>query len=158
MDDEQAWGESTLVETNTPEFGETKDDLRTLHCVARVQRVGQGAFRNRLMMACDRRCAISESDLGCTLQAAHISAYNGPKSQSTPNGILLRADLHLMFDALELAVDPKDYTVKLGRSASTSSYAHLEGTKLKLPSRDCDLPSQPRLRAHFCRFRLHNGL
>lgn len=61
-------------------------------------RQGQPAFRKALMMAYERRCAITGCTIEAVLEAAHISPYDGKKTNDVTNGLLLRADIHTMFD------------------------------------------------------------
>ena len=58
----------------------------------------QPAFRNALMDAYERRCAITGCTIDAVLEAAHISPYRGIKTNHVTNGLLLRADIHTMFD------------------------------------------------------------
>jgi putative restriction endonuclease len=74
-------------------------------------RVGQGTFRARLLSAYDGRCAISGERIQPVLDAAHIQAYRGPASNHVQNGLLLTKDLHALFDAGYLGIEPKARTV-----------------------------------------------
>lgn len=61
-------------------------------------RLGQGSFRAVVMQAYNRQCAITGERTLPALEASHIKGYaeNGP--HHITNGILLRADLHKLFD------------------------------------------------------------
>lgn len=61
-------------------------------------RQGQPAFRNALMDAYERRCAITGCMIEVVLEAAHISPYLGEHTNHVTNGLLLRADIHTLFD------------------------------------------------------------
>lgn len=61
-------------------------------------RQGQPAFRAALMKAYNRRCAITGCNVEAVLEAAHISPYDGKKTNHVTNGLLLRADIHTLFD------------------------------------------------------------
>lgn len=69
-------------------------------------RLGQGAFRVLVTDAYKRRCAVTGEKTLPVLEAAHIKPYaeNGPHHVS--NGILLRSDLHKLFDLGYLTVTP----------------------------------------------------
>lgn len=69
-------------------------------------RIGQGDFRDELMRLYDHRCAITECALVEVLSAAHILDYNLSNCQEVWNGILLRADIHLLFDRHLLRIFP----------------------------------------------------
>jgi len=61
-------------------------------------RQGQPAFRQALMEAYERRCAITGCTIDDVLEAAHISPYLGEHTNHVTNGLLLRADMHTLFD------------------------------------------------------------
>ena len=69
-------------------------------------RLGQGAFRVLVTDAYERRCAITGEKTLPVLEAAHIKPYalNGPHRIS--NGILLRSDLHWLFDLGYVTITP----------------------------------------------------
>jgi putative restriction endonuclease len=69
-------------------------------------RLGQGAFRVLVTDAYARRCAVTGEKTLPVLEAAHIKPYalNGPHRVS--NGILLRSDLHKLFDLGYVTVTP----------------------------------------------------
>jgi putative restriction endonuclease len=70
-------------------------------------RLGQGAFRVLVMDAYERRCAVTGEKTLPVLEAAHIKPYslNGPHRVN--NGILLRSDLHKLFDLGYVTVTPE---------------------------------------------------
>lgn len=110
-------------------------------------RQGQSDFRERLLLAYDGRCAITGCATAEVLQAAHIEPYDGPATNRTTNGLLLRADLHILFDKGLLWI-AADYSVGLADGVKDSAYRRLAGRKLTLPSRSADRPSKAALRAH----------
>jgi putative restriction endonuclease len=69
-------------------------------------RLGQGAFRVLVTEAYERRCAVTAERILPVLEAAHIKPYalNGPHQVS--NGILLRSDLHRLFDLGYITITP----------------------------------------------------
>jgi len=89
-------------------------DQRERRMAEVVQRRGQGAFRAKLMEAYEGRCAITGCDAREALEAAHIARYSGAASNDPRNGLLLRADLHNLFDLGLIAVDPGSLVVMLG--------------------------------------------
>jgi putative restriction endonuclease len=78
-------------------------------------RLGQGAFRIMVTDAYSRRCAITGERTLPALEAGHIRPYaeNGP--HRLDNGILLRSDLHNLFDLGYLTISPDDYRVKVSK-------------------------------------------
>lgn len=118
-----------------------------------VKRKQQSRFRRMLFDAYNGTCAISGYAVGPVLQAAHITPYFGRKSQLVTNGLLLRADLHLLFDNDLLAVEPGDMRVAVSRSLESTGYGAFDGTKLRLPTDRGSWPSEARLAAQFDNFK-----
>ncbi|MEU6208052.1 HNH endonuclease [Micromonospora musae] len=96
-------------------------------------RQGQADFRRRLMAAYDGRCAITGCDVEAVLQAAHIDPYNGPATNRVTNGLLLRADLHNLFDRGFLWIDGR-YRVRIAEGLD--HYADLDGQLLQQVTTD----------------------
>ncbi|MBD5657047.1 MAG: HNH endonuclease [Candidatus Eremiobacteraeota bacterium] len=61
-------------------------------------RRGQGAFRLMVMDAYERRCAITGERTLPALEAAHIRPFSEHQSHQVRNGILMRSDLHRLYD------------------------------------------------------------
>jgi putative restriction endonuclease len=70
-----------------------------------VIRRGQPEFRRILIRAYKGRCAVSGCDAIEVLEAAHIMPYLGQDTNHPSNGILLRADIHTLFDLGLLSID-----------------------------------------------------
>lgn len=75
-------------------------------------RVGQGAFRSRLITAYEGRCAISGERTEPVLDAAHVQPYLGPRSNHIQNGLLLTQEFHTLFDRGYITVTP-EHTVRV---------------------------------------------
>jgi putative restriction endonuclease len=69
-------------------------------------RLGQGAFRVLVTDAYQRRCAVTGERTLPVLQAAHIRPYSLSGPHRISNGILLRSDLHTLFDLGYVTVTP----------------------------------------------------
>jgi putative restriction endonuclease len=118
-------------------------DSRAKVLRAILERRGQSEFRRKLIERYGARCAISGCSLLSVLEAAHIDPYRGHVHNHTDNGLLLRADLHTLFDLGLLAIDPKDWTVHLHPEASAvDGYSQFHGAKLFWMK---DMPSSPAL-------------
>lgn len=117
------------------------EDERTRVLASVVQRQGQADFRELLLRAYKCRCAISGCDVEAALQAAHIIPYAGPQSNHCWNGLLLRADLHNLFDLNLLTINPETLTVSLAPSLSGTWYGSLEGTPINVPDCPTERPS-----------------
>ena len=69
-------------------------------------RIGQGAFRVAVTDAYQRRCAITGEKTLPVLQAAHIKPYASGGEHLVTNGLLLRSDIHTLFDSGYVTIDP----------------------------------------------------
>lgn len=69
-------------------------------------RLGQGAFQAQVLRAYGAHCAITGHTIRPTLEAAHIKPVKDGGTHRIDNGLLLRSDVHTMFDAGYLGVDP----------------------------------------------------
>lgn len=132
---------------------DSEEDERERRLVEGVIRRGQQRFRKCLVDAYGGACAVTACDVDSALQAAHISGYRGAKSQIASNGLLLRADLHQMFDRYIWSVDPGSLKIELAPSLAGTAYERLHGRKLKLPNRKTDRPDPVRLHAHYEMFK-----
>lgn len=116
-------------------------------------RLGQGAFRVEVTDAYSRRCAITGERTLPALEAGHIRPYakNGP--HEIRNGILLRSDLHSLFDQGYLTVT-LDYRVEVSRRIREEfengrHYYALHGQTLAvLPCREDERPAPEFLEWH----------
>ena len=79
--------------------------VRVLRAVA--VREGQPRFRAALLSAYGSRCAITECDAAPALEAAHIKPYESAMTNVVSNGILLRADIHTLFDLNLIGIRPR---------------------------------------------------
>lgn len=118
-------------------------------------RLGQGAFRLLVTDTYHRRCAISGEKTLPVLQAAHIKPFarNGP--HLVQNGILLRSDIHRLFDEGYITVSP-DYHVEVSHRLKNDFgngriYYQYHGKELiVLPNHKNEMPAK-----HFLNW--HNG-
>ncbi|WP_368912063.1 HNH endonuclease [Taklimakanibacter deserti] len=69
-------------------------------------RLGQGAFRVLVTDIYDRRCAVTQERTLPALEAAHIRPYGDGGAHEAQNGLLLRRDIHSLFDAGYVTVTP----------------------------------------------------
>lgn len=110
-------------------------------------RQGQAGFRRALLCAYDAQCAVSGCDVEQLLEAAHIHPYRGPETNSVQNGLLLRADIHTLFDLGLITVSPAR-TITVSPVLAGTDYAALDGRALKLPASLNDHPSELALAWH----------
>lgn len=124
------------------------EDNRRRTMAAIVQRDGQPAFRNALLDAYDRTCAISGCKVEALLEAAHIIPYRGAQTNLVENGLLLRADLHKMFDLHLFRIDPLARTLHLSALLVASEYAWMEGMQMRMPRDQRQAPLAQSLEHH----------
>jgi hypothetical protein len=129
------------------------DDARERVVRAVVQRQGQGPFREQLIDAYDGRCAITGCDAIPALEAAHITPYMEGGLYELTNGLLLRCDIHTLFDLELIAIDPACRTVALTSQLQSTCYGQLEGKKVVSPRNRADAPSDSALRERWSRFK-----
>lgn len=117
-----------------------------------VERRGQPEFRNKLIIAYSGRCAVTGCDAVVTLEAAHIVPYTGLESNHVTNGLLLRADIHTLFDLVLLGIDPDSMIISVASAIMTTVYAELDGKKILLPLNPVDIPNHEALQQRWERF------
>jgi putative restriction endonuclease len=81
----------------------------------------------------------------CTLDAAHISAYDGPLSNDVRNGVCLRVDLHRLFDAGLICIND-EYTVHVDIRVRDEAYRSFSGRLMRLPALREHWPAKQLLR------------
>ena len=123
-------------------------DARQRIVASIVRRQGQPKFRNQLLEAYKGRCAISRCNVESVLDAAHILPYKGPRTNHVGNGLLLRTDLHTLFDLGLIAVNTRGMKVLISLALNGSSYDTFAGTRLKLPDHPACHPSREALDQH----------
>lgn len=124
--------------------------LRVLRDV--VRRQGQPKFRKELVAAYQGRCAITGCPLIDALEAAHITPYLGPATNHASNGLLLRADIHTLWDLGLVAVDPITFTIVIGSGINYADYQSLQGTVIFQPVQAKCRPSLAALSQHWATF------
>lgn len=112
-----------------------QDTRERMQRAIRVRR-GQTAFRKSLLKAYKGRCAISGCQLVDVLEAAHISPYRGVRDNDPSNGILLRADLHTLFDLNLLGIRPDGAVVHIHPDAQ-ADYGQFHGKPLQTDVKPC---------------------
>lgn len=115
----------------TGSFSPTDEvDERQRVLAAIVRRRGQPAFRKALLDAYGGRCAMTACDAIDALEAAHIRPYSGQSSNHVSNGLLLRADIHTLFDLYLIGVNPETYEITISPTLRDTSYGELHEFRL----------------------------
>ena len=91
----------------------------------------QQEFKNALLSH-TKACELTGESASSALDAAHITSVADFGTYSADNGLLLRADLHRLFDSNHLRIDPRTGRVSLSKSVpKDSAYRDLvKGLKL----------------------------
>lgn len=101
----------------------------------------------------EKRCAITGERTLPVLDAAHIKPYTLVHRHEVSNGLLLRSDLHRLFDGGYLTVEPKDRKVLVSKRIKEEfengrEYYKLEGQSIREPSVSWAKPSIENLQYH----------
>ncbi len=137
-----------LVERFTP----LDVDARRWRSLVRAERDGQSTFRLRLLDAYGGRCALTGERVVPVLEAAHIQPYLGPASNHVQNGLLLKADVHKLFDAGYATVTP-DCRFRVSERVRADyenghEYYALQGREIRKPEDERAWPSREALAWH----------
>ena len=124
-------------------------DERRIQQSEQVIREGAEAFKRQMMVAWSERCAVTGTSVPAVLDAAHIYRYYGLASNVPCNGILLRTDIHRLFDRhlVGFRYDNGDLRIVVAASLGSSEYGYLDRKPVALPNDD-RLRPDPRLIAH----------
>jgi len=96
-------------------------------------RVGQGAFRKQLLARYSNTCALTGTNHERALEAAHLYRYADVGEHHDDGGLLLRSDVHKLFDKGLLAVNPKTLLIDVHPELEHHpSYANLAGMPLQV--------------------------
>lgn len=116
-------------------------------------RVGQQAFKALVTTAYHDRCAVTGAKIRPVLQAAHIRPVAAAGEHRVDNGLLLRSDVHIMFDQGYLSVSPAKYELQVSpriRSMFNNGeefYARA-GSRIELPDHKRLRPAADALEWH----------
>lgn len=116
-------------------------------------RLGQGAFRVLVTDAYNRKCAISGEKTLPVLEAAHIKPYAESGPHFISNALLLRSDLHKLFDTGYLTIT-EEFKVEVSKRIKEEyqngkEYYRFHGNQLfTLPNRSKDNPENRFIQWH----------
>ena len=115
-------------------------------------RMGQGTFRAAVTDAYGRACAVSQEHSLPALEAGHIRPYCDGGEHEVSNGLLLRSDIHRLFDKGYVTVTP-DYQFRVGERlrhdfANGRTYYPMNDRPIQLPASKTDYPDRDALAYH----------
>lgn len=124
-------------------------DEDTLQAYARRVRKGQSRFRKALHTLYGSRCAFTGTDEETVLEACHIISHAKTGDNSLDNGLLLRSDIHVLFDEHLITLANDGLHILVHKNVTDPEYARLRGMSPRLR------PSTPE--SHLAFLRLHNS-
>lgn len=111
-------------------------------------RLGQNAFKALVQEAYGRRCAVTGDRIVPVLQAAHIRPVTDQGENRIDNGLLLRSDVHTLFDRGYLSVDPAKKTLMVSKrlraewgNGEEFYQRAASGEPIAMPTRPADRPN-----------------
>jgi putative restriction endonuclease len=123
-------------------------DKGTAYKSRRVRdRIGQAAFRQRVLGAYGYRCCVTRDSTVEVLEAAHIQPYINSESNHIQNGLALRADFHKLFDAGLITIDDDCHLV-VSDHLKSRTYTAYHGQEVLVPDDDSLKPSKEALKVH----------
>lgn len=122
------------IQTATPspatELAMLNVDRRTVRTQVAVVRPGQGNFRSIMLERYGGECCVSGCRIDTLLEAAHIIPYRGDQSDDATNGLLLRVDLHRLFDAHLVTINPATLQFEVALSVEDAAYQAFHGKRM----------------------------
>jgi hypothetical protein len=135
--------------TEESEFVPSQSDTREVVEVTIRQRRGQQAFRDQLRRRYGDQCLVTGFKILDILEAAHITPYRSRSDHDPRNGLLLRCDIHTLFDLNLLGIEPQSMRIEL-HPKLTAEYGALAGSCLRCPG--VRRPSQDALQVRYVHF------
>ena len=78
--------------------------------------------------------------------------YNETRTNHVENDLLLRSDVHDLFNLFLISIDTKNFRVRVSQSLKGSEYALFDGRPVRLPTGGKVRPSLKALNWHFAQF------
>jgi len=135
---------------NEPDLTPWGEDRRRAALRLIRLRRGQRSFRDALLNRYGRRCVITGCPLVGVLEAAHLRPYRGEGDNHPSNGLLLRSDLHTLFDLDLIGINPDHHRIVIHPTLRGTEYEQYDGEELKV-SKNL-LPDETALRARWSVF------
>jgi hypothetical protein len=114
------------------------------------ERRGQRRFRDALREWYGDRCLVTSCEVLAVLEAAHINPYRGENDNHPENGLLLRSDIHTLFDLDLLGIEPESLRTELHPDVA-KEYNRFAGIELACTGNH--RPSKTALNLRYQRFR-----
>lgn len=127
-------------------FKLVKEENITKEEVKRKKRITPNIFKE-LILSTYERCAISGETTQTVLDACHIQEYINRESDHVQNGILLRKDIHALYDKCLITID-EEYIIHVSEELESDHYQSFNNKKLYLPNNEYAYPSKSALKYH----------
>ena len=139
-----------LIRRPFPGIAEEKARFGEPHLIR--PRLGQGAFRVLVTDIYGRRCAVTRERTLPALEVAHIRPYGDGGAHEARNGLLLRRDIHSLFDSGYVTVTP-DLDFEVSRRIKEEfengrHYYALHGQRISAPQDASERPDRDALTWH----------
>lgn len=125
------------------------EDARAIMLRQIAQRRGQKKFRTKLFEAYEGKCALSGTAVEAVLEAAHITPYLGEATNHISNGILLRSDLHTLFDLKLFKINPESLRAEFSPVLDGTPYWDYNDRLIFVPKALGKRPSVKALGSHY---------
>ncbi|MCT7961146.1 pentapeptide repeat-containing protein [Laspinema sp. D1] len=99
--------------------------------IAISHRRGPGEFRQNLLAAYNGCCAVTGCNAEPVLEAVYLKSNDRNPSTHPSSGLLLRSDIHTLFDLYLLAIEPESLTVLFSPQLRETCYAEYHGKLLR---------------------------
>lgn len=145
-----------LINDNHPgenQFMVEEPQSRYNYSILSKIRIGQGAFRVLVTDSYQRKCSITGEKTLPVLESAHIQSYAKDGPHTVSNGILLRSDIHKLFDSGYLTITT-DLKVEVSNRIKEEflngkEYYQYHGKGLTtLPQKEIDRPNSKYIEWH----------
>ncbi|WP_261512735.1 HNH endonuclease [Chryseobacterium paludis] len=122
--------EEAYLRENENSYLNNEKDEREITLRAIKLRRGQQDFRDKLLKRYNNTCIVTGCKITAILEAAHINPYRGEKDNHPENGLLLRADIHTLFDLNLIGVDPHTLTITVSNTLLNTEYEIFKNKKI----------------------------
>jgi putative restriction endonuclease len=146
--------ENYLSEILSDDYVPRGNDERVKVYQSIIQRRGQKKFRDAVREMYGNKCVITGCEILDILEAAHINPYKGEKDNHATNGLLLRADIHTLFDLDLIGIEPNELKIQLSESIKKDGYEILENKTLLIKTKK---PNQDALEIRWQKFLTSNN-
>jgi len=139
-----------VYENGDPAQEAEQEIVRYKRLAAVASRPDQQKFSSEIRTLYKRQCAITKCNTPEALQAAHIRVLQNHDINSTQNGILLRSDIHALFDAFLITLSEDGTIVETSQALTDPTYKFLRNAKVFRPR--AKAPSLKNIQNHRKRF------